>query len=121
MTSTSDHQLVTAADAARILGITRRRMIGLAESGTDFPPPEPANGGGRRWPRQAVEARTFRYGLALRQYFIDRDGNPVLTADGRPVHLLVDEHGNRILDSEGRGIGPVEIPPGCRVEPAGNG
>jgi Clp amino terminal domain, pathogenicity island component len=65
------------------------------------------------------EGRTFRYGLALRQYFIDRDGNPVLTSDGRPVHMLVDEHGNRVLDSEGRGVGPVEVPPGCRVEPAG--
>jgi hypothetical protein len=62
------------------------------------------------------EGRTFRQGLALRQYFIDRDGTPVLTADGRPVHLLVDEHGNHVLDAEGRGIGPVEIPSGCRVE-----
>jgi hypothetical protein len=40
-----------------------------------------------------AEGRTFREGLALRQYFIDRDGNPVLTVDGRPVHLLVDDRG----------------------------
>jgi hypothetical protein len=40
-----------------------------------------------------AEGQTFRWGLALRQYFIDRDGNPVLTVDGRPVHLLVDDRG----------------------------
>jgi hypothetical protein len=63
-----------------------------------------------------AEGRTFRQGLALRQYFIDRDGNPVLTADGRPVHLLVDESGQEVLDAEGRPIiGVVGIPPGCRV------
>jgi predicted DNA-binding transcriptional regulator AlpA len=63
-----------------------------------------------------ADGRTFRYGIALRQYFIDRDGNPVLTADGRPVHLLVNEHGDQVRDAEGRSIGPVEIPPGCRVK-----
>jgi Clp amino terminal domain, pathogenicity island component len=63
-----------------------------------------------------AQGRTFQRGLALRQYFIDRDGNPVLTADGRPVHLLVDEYGQEVLDAEGRPIiGAVEIPPGCRV------
>lgn len=63
-----------------------------------------------------AESRTFRQGLALRQYFIDRDGNPVLTADGRPVHLLVDESGQEVLDAEGRPvIAAVEIPPGCQV------
>jgi hypothetical protein len=63
-----------------------------------------------------AEGQTFRQGLALRQYFIDRDGNPVLTADGRPVHRLVDQQGQQVLDGEGRPlIGAVEIPPGCRV------
>jgi hypothetical protein len=63
-----------------------------------------------------AEGQTFRLGLALRQYFIDRDGNPVLTVDGRPVHLLVDERGQQVLDGEGRPlIGAVEIPPGCQV------
>jgi len=62
------------------------------------------------------QGRTFLRRLALRQYFIDRDGNPVLTADGRPVHRLVDEQGQQVLDAEGRPlIGAVEIPPGCRV------
>ena len=62
------------------------------------------------------QGRTFRLGLALRQYFIDRDGNPVRTADGRPVHRLVDEHGQQVLNGEGRPlIGAVEIPPGCQV------
>ena len=62
-----------------------------------------------------AQGRTFQQGLALRQYIIDRDGNPVLTADGRPVHLLVNEHGDEVRDAEGRSIGPVEIPPGCQV------
>jgi predicted DNA-binding transcriptional regulator AlpA len=63
-----------------------------------------------------AQGRTFQRGLALRQYFFDRDGNPVLTADGRPVHRLVDEQGQQVLDGEGRPlIGAVEIPPGCRV------
>jgi Clp amino terminal domain, pathogenicity island component len=64
------------------------------------------------------DGRTFRHGLALRQYFIDRDGHPVLTADGRPVHMLVNEHGDEVRDAAGRSIGPVEIPPGCRVKAA---
>jgi hypothetical protein len=46
-----------------------------------------------------AEGQTFRWGLALRQYFIDRDGNPVLTADGQPVHRLVDQ----------------QRPPGCQI------
>ena len=63
-----------------------------------------------------AEGQTFRWGLALRQYFIDRDGNPVLTADGQPVHRLVDQQRQQVLDGEGRPlIGAVEIPPGCQV------
>jgi Clp amino terminal domain, pathogenicity island component len=64
------------------------------------------------------DGRTFRHGIALRQYFIDRDGHPVLTADGRPVHMLVNEHGDEVRDAQGRSVGPVEIPPGCRVKAA---
>jgi hypothetical protein len=42
----------------------------------------------------------------------------VLTSDGRPVHFLVDEWGNDLLDDGGHPrIGPVEIPPGCRLDP----
>jgi hypothetical protein len=63
-----------------------------------------------------ADGKPFRQGNALRQYFIDRDGHPILTADGRPVHVLVDEHGDQVRDAEGRSIGPVEIPPGCRVK-----
>jgi hypothetical protein len=63
-----------------------------------------------------AEGQTFRWGLALRQYFIDRDGNPVLTADGQPVHRLVDQQRQQVLDGEGRPlIGAVEIPPGCQI------
>jgi hypothetical protein len=63
-----------------------------------------------------ADGRTFRQGIALRQYFIDRDGHPVLTTDGRPVHMLVNEHGDEVLDAQGRSVGPVEVPPGCRVK-----
>lgn len=50
------------------------------------------------------------------QYFIDRDGYPVLTCDGRPIHTLYDEHGRAILDEDGSTVlTPVEIPAGARV------
>jgi hypothetical protein len=66
-----------------------------------------------------AEGRTFRQGLALRQYFIDRDGNPVLTAEGQPIGLLVDEQGELTRDAQGQPmIGPVAIPPGCQVRRA---
>jgi hypothetical protein len=63
-----------------------------------------------------ADGKPVRQGNALRQYFIDRDGHPVLTTDGRPVHVLVNEHGDEAPDAEGRRIGPVEIPPGCRFK-----
>ena len=72
-----------------------------------------------RWDGSVATAWLQRHEVdaaALRQYFIDRDGHPVLTADGRPVHVLVNEHGDEVRDAEGRSIGPVEIPPGCRVK-----
>ncbi len=57
--------------------------------------------------------RPVTQGIALRQYFIDRDGNAVLTTDGRPIHLLVDDDGHNVLDEAGQPIiAPVEIPPG---------
>jgi hypothetical protein len=61
--------------------------------------------------------RRPRVGMLARQYFVDSDGYPVLTIDGRPVHVVVDEQGMPVLDEQGRRIfGPVEIPPGCQVE-----
>lgn len=60
----------------------------------------------------------MKQGIALRQYFVDRDGNPVLTTDGRPVHLLIDEDGRHVLDEAGQPIAaPVEIPPGSVIKP----
>jgi hypothetical protein len=56
MTSTTDPQLVAAAEAARLLGVTRQRVLELAASATDFPPAEPTATGGRVWPRVAVQA-----------------------------------------------------------------
>jgi hypothetical protein len=59
--------------------------------------------------------KPVRQGVALRQYFIDRDGNPVLTSDGRPVHLLIDDEGRLVLDEEGRPIvTAVDVPEGSR-------
>jgi predicted DNA-binding transcriptional regulator AlpA len=57
-----------------------------------------------------------RQGVALRQYLIDRDGNPVLTTDGRPVHLLIDDEGRLVLDEEGQPIlTAVDVPEGSEV------
>jgi ClpA/ClpB-like protein len=56
---------------------------------------------------------------ALRQYFIDRDGHPVLTTDGRPVHLAYDEQGQEALDEHGWPLFvAVEVPEGSAVRPA---
>lgn len=56
-------------------------------------------------------------GRAMLQYYIDRDGNPVLTTDGRPVHVLLDEDGNDLLDEQGESrIGPVEVPAGAEIQ-----
>jgi hypothetical protein len=50
------------------------------------------------------------------QYFIDRDGYPVLTVDGRPVHIVMDEDTDPVLDEHGREVlGPVEIPQGATL------
>jgi hypothetical protein len=56
-------------------------------------------------------------GRPVRQgYLVDRDGNPVLTIDGRPLDVLVDDDGQPVLDEEGRVvIRPVEIPPGSQI------
>jgi predicted DNA-binding transcriptional regulator AlpA len=56
MTSTTDPQLVTAAEAARLLGVPCRRVLELAVSATDFPPAKHISTGGRAWPRMAVQA-----------------------------------------------------------------
>jgi hypothetical protein len=62
------------------------------------------------------EDRPLRAGSLRRQYYLDRDGYPVLTIDGQPVHVVVDQHGMPVLDEHGqRMLGPVEIPPGAEV------
>ena len=60
--------------------------------------------------------RPPKEGLLGRQYFIDRDGYPVLTTDGRPVHVVVDQDTVPVLDKHGHQmLGPVEIPRGARM------
>jgi predicted DNA-binding transcriptional regulator AlpA len=58
MTSTTrrQRQLVTAAEATRLLGVTRQRVLELASSAIDFPPAERTSTGSRMWPRPAVQA-----------------------------------------------------------------
>jgi predicted DNA-binding transcriptional regulator AlpA len=56
VTSMTDQQSATAAEAARILGITRGRVLELAASAPDFPPAESTASGGRVWPRAGIEA-----------------------------------------------------------------
>jgi hypothetical protein len=51
--------------------------------------------------------RPPKRGMLGRQYFIDRAGYPVLTTDGRPVHIVVDEDTVPVLD---------EHPHTCRSE-----
>ena len=62
------------------------------------------------------EGKAFTQGRWLRQYFIDRDGYPVLTTDGQPIHTLIDEEGRPVLDEDGRQIVTVvDVPPAARV------
>jgi predicted DNA-binding transcriptional regulator AlpA len=67
---------------------------------------------------QVPQGRPIRADMIPRQYFLDRDGYPVLTTDGRPVHFVVDERGVPVLDPQGRYmLGPVEVPQGAKLVP----
>jgi Clp amino terminal domain, pathogenicity island component len=61
MTASTSPGTVTAAEAARLLGVTRQRVLELARSAPDFPPAQPAPAGGQVWPRAAVEAWAATY------------------------------------------------------------
>lgn len=54
-------------------------------------------------------------GRTMRQYLVDRDGNPLLTAAGLPVHLLLDEGVPRVDRDGHRIVTPVEVPPGAAL------
>jgi hypothetical protein len=49
-------ELLSAAEAARILGVPRSRVVDLADTDPAFPAFQPSSVGGRVWPRAAVEA-----------------------------------------------------------------
>ena len=49
-------ELLSAAEVARILGVTRQRVMELADADPVFPPSQPSPAGGRAWPRAAVQA-----------------------------------------------------------------
>jgi len=56
----------------------------------------------------------YRQGNALRQYRIDRDGYPILTTDGKPIHSPLDEEGRYLVDEDGNPIDTVvDVPPGA--------
>jgi Clp amino terminal domain, pathogenicity island component len=62
------------------------------------------------------DGRRIMRGWSPLQCFVDRDGYPVLTADGRPVHVVVDEQGKAVRGEHGHWVlTPVEIPPGVQV------
>jgi hypothetical protein len=73
----------------------------------------------RPWGSRGFEVpldRPPKKGMLGRQYFIDRDGYPVLTTDGRPVHIVVDEDTVPVLDEHGHEmLGAVEIPKGAEM------
>jgi hypothetical protein len=52
---------LTAADAARILGVTRQWVVELAAADPGFPASQPSPDGGRAWRRAAVEAWAAAY------------------------------------------------------------
>ena len=49
-------EMLSAAEAARILGVSRSRVVELADTDPAFPAFQPSPAGGRAWPRAAVEA-----------------------------------------------------------------
>jgi len=55
MSTTSDPVLVPTAEAARVLGVTRRRVIELAAAEPDFPAGQALPTGGHGWSRGAIE------------------------------------------------------------------
>lgn len=55
--------------------------------------------------------KTFHHGRAVRRYFIDRNRYPVLTAEGRPAHVLLDDEDDPVFDGHGKSVvGAVEVP-----------
>jgi hypothetical protein len=60
MTWTSDSQFVTAAEAARILGMTRGQVVELATSAAEFPAADATATGERRWPQAWAAAHPDR-------------------------------------------------------------
>jgi hypothetical protein len=86
--------------------------------------PTPDGGDPRqRWPWESLvffgaDGKPFPLGRTrqVQQYFIDRDGNPVLTTDGRAVHLLKDGEGHAVRSEDGALVFiAVGIPPGSSV------
>ena len=143
-----DHEVVGAwlSRCGISSGAVRQRVLDITEGVTTLdqhlvsePPPEPdpadaldlapnplGHDPRRRNPWgsvafQAPQGRPPRVGMLARQYFVDRDGYPVCTREGQPVHIVVDRHGLPVLNERGMlTYGPVEIPPGCRVAKVGS-
>lgn len=72
----------------------------------------------RPWASVPFPGDDIGNGGVPRQHHLDRDGNPVLTVDGRLVATLLNEDGMCVLDEEGWPIiTAVEAPPGFRAVP----
>jgi predicted DNA-binding transcriptional regulator AlpA len=113
--------------------VLRARILAVTESdGEERPDPldrfqlalSPAGHDPRRrgpWgSRMFVDAqgRTITRGHWVLQYFVDRDGHPVRTADGQFVQVPVDEGGNPLPDAHGGPVlGPIDVPAGAVVPP----
>jgi len=72
MTLINSPQLISAAQAARLLGVTRQRVLGLAASAVGFPAAVPTSTGGRVWSRAALQAWAA----------VNPDPDPVFTGPG---------------------------------------
>jgi len=63
-----------------------------------------------------ADGRGFLEGRAVRQYFVDADGEMVRTTDGRFVHILFDERGQPVRGADGLPVlVAVDPPQGARV------
>lgn len=58
-------------------------------------------------------------GSTVLQYQVDRDGNPVLTVEGRPIRVAIDDDGEPVPDANGEPtFEAFDPPPDAKIRPA---